>query len=130
MNLQTIIMRGSGFPTDYEDAYYKGQQWEMDRKQTEKDTSDAIIQSWNLFRQDSNLGKFQGNFALIMSEYHNRPDLANAIINRTFKRLLSPKSKVDKQVKRFLTDYIKQGGVLQPRSFQAPLLEQPTQAEE
>jgi hypothetical protein len=119
-----------GMPTDIQDAYYKGQMWSMDRKEIEKDTSDAIIKIWNLFRQDGNLGKFQGNFALIMSEYDNRPDVANAIINRTFKRLLSPKSKVDRQVKRFLTDYFKSGGVTKPQAFQAPLLTQPEQAEE
>jgi len=130
MSLQTVLARGMGFTTDVEDAYYKGQMWEMDRKQLEKDTSDAIIESWNHFRQDGNLGKFQGNFALIMSEYSDRPDVANAIVNRTFKRLLSPKTKVSRQVKRFLTDYMKNGGVLKPRAFQAPLVEQPTQAEE
>lgn len=119
-----------GMPTDIQDAYYKGQLWEMDRKELEKDTSDAIIQSWNLFRQDGNLGKFQGNFALIMSEYEDRPDVGNAIVNRTFKRLLSPKTKVSRQVKRFLTDYMKNGGVVKPRAFQAPLIEQPAQAEE
>lgn len=130
LSLQTVIARASGFTTDIEDAYYKGMVWEMDRKQTEKDSSDAIIDSWNLFRQDGNLGKFQGNFALIMSEYENRPDLANSIVRRTFTRLLSPKTKVHRQVKRFLTDYMKSGGALKPRSFQGPLVTEPEQAEE
>lgn len=130
LDLQTQFGVFMGMPTDIADAYYKGQLWEMDRKEAEKDTSDALIKSWNLFRQDSNLGKFQGNFALIMSEYDNRPDVANAIVNRTFKRLLSPKTKIDRQVKRFLTDYFKSGGVTKPMAFQAPLVEQPTQAEE
>tara|TARA_R110002153_G_scaffold1367_2_gene7037 strand:+ start:13602 stop:18206 length:4605 start_codon:yes stop_codon:yes gene_type:complete len=130
LSLQTIIARASGFTTDIEDAYYKGQLWEMDRKETEKDTTDAIKSSWHAFRQDSNLGKFQGRMALIMSEYENRPDKARQLLSRALKSLGNPKSKVDKQIKRFITDYIKNGGMLKPTSFQAPLITLPEQAGE
>ena len=130
LSLQTIIARASGFTTDIEDAYYKGQLWEMDRKETEKDTTDAIKSSWHAFRQDSNLGKFQGRMALIMSEYEGRPDKARQLMTRALKSLGNPKSKVDKQIKRFITDWLKNGGKLKAASFQAPLITLPEQAGE
>jgi hypothetical protein len=130
LSLQTIIARASGFTTDIEDAYYKGQLWEMDRKQADKDTTDAIKESWNALRQDGNLGKYQGRMALLMSEYQNRPDKMRQLMNRAFKSLGNPKSKVDKQVKRFITDWIKNGGMMKATSNQVPLITLPEQAGE
>jgi hypothetical protein len=82
------------------------------------------------YSKDGNLEKMQGTFSLIMSEYEDRPDLARSIINRTLKNISNPKSSVEKLNKRFLTDLIKSGGQLTPRSFQQPLFEKPVEAEE
>jgi len=130
LNLQTILAKAMGFTTDLEDAYYRGNAWKMDRSQMTKDTSKAINQMYDTYRKDGNLEKMQGTFALIMSEYENRPDLARSIINRTLKNIANPKSSIEKLNKSFLTDLIKSGGQMTPRSFQQPLFEKPVEAEE
>lgn len=122
MNIQTVLAKAMGFPTDIEDTYYKQKMWNYDRKKAEQETGKALNKVWLEFKQDGNLEKYQGNLGLLMSEYDSQPMLKQRIINNQIRKIASPRSGIDRDLQKFLTDYVRSGGEIGTKSFQAPLV--------
>ena len=122
MNIQTVLAKAMGFTTDIEDAYYKQKSWNMDRKKMEQDTSKALNKIFLEFRNDQNLEKYQANLSLIMSEYEDRPLVRDRLLNDQIKRIMKPRSGVERELKRFILDYIKSGGAIGTQSFQSQFI--------
>lgn len=117
-SFQSLMAKAMGIPLDIETAYYDQKLMNYDRKKAEQETSKALKQVYNEFRIDNNFEKFEANKSLILSEYESQPVKRQEIVNRMIKSIVDSRSVLDKDLKIFITDYVKSNGEIGTRSLQ------------
>lgn len=120
-NFITLLGKAMGMPMDIEKAFYEQKVWNYDRKKAEQESTKALKQVYNQFRIDGNFEKFQANKSLILSEYENQPIKRQEIINRMIRNITESRSSLDRDLKTFITDYVRSSGKIGTKSFQATL---------
>lgn len=121
ISFQSLVAKSMGIQLDIEKTYYDQKMWNYDRKKAEQESSKALKQVYNQFRIDGNFEKFQANKSLILSEYEEQPIKRQEIINRMIRSITESRSTLDRDLKVFITDYIRSSGKIGTKSFQATL---------
>lgn len=124
MNFQTKLAKMMGIQLDIETAYYDLKAFNYDRVKAEQETTKALKKVYNEFRIDGNLEKFEGNKALLLSEYEGQPLKRQEIINNMIKTISKPRSDADRELKKFITAYVKSNGQIGTRSAQQSFIKE------
>ena len=121
-SFQSKLAAAMGIPLYKQGAYYEQKMWNYDRKKAEQDTMKALKQTYNEYRLDGNLEKFEANKALFLSEYEKQPMKRQDILNRMIKTVGERRSKLDKDLYSFMSDYVKSSGEISTKTFQSNLI--------
>lgn len=117
-SFQAQVAMSFGMPLYKSEAYYETKMWRSDRVKDQADTRKALKQNYLVFSRDNNLEKYKGRFTMLMAEWEDQPIVRQDIINSVIKSIGDKRSSFDRELAKFLTDYVRSSGAIGTKGFQ------------